>query len=187
MPNRIAKAGRLLRATVLVGLIAISGANLWGADKCAMFQATIQGGFRVAPARGWYAEGYITAGDTVLRATMFWAAASVVPEKFNPNVFMGNEKAVFTVDGLGTFELVSHFVSPHRTFKEGVAMLNESGTIGNGTGIFVNVSGHFTEHGVYGPAVPGGVPPANLGFQGSMNGNICGVNLSGVGLTPTSN
>ena len=187
MPNRVFKAGRLFRAAVLVVLITVSGTELWGGDGCVAFQANIQGALRLSPVPGWYADTYITIGKTVLQATTVWAAPAIVAEKFNPNVYMGTERAVVSVEGLGTFELISHFVSPHRTFKEGVAILNESGTIGNGTGVFANVSGHFTDHGVYGPGVPGGVPPVNYGFLSSMNGSICGVDLSTAGLTPSSN
>lgn len=186
MLTKSAKSSGLLRALGLLGLIAVSGVNLWGEGKCMAFQANLQGALVLSPLRGWSAQGYITAGDTVLQARVFWPVSTVVPEKFNPKVFMGTEKAVVTVEGVGTFELVSRFVSPHRLFKEGVAILNEAGTIGNGTGSFAGVSGHFTDHGVYGPGVPGGVPPVNYGFLTSMNGNICGIDLSGLGLTPAA-
>jgi hypothetical protein len=187
MPTLLAKARRAFDTAVLIGVIAVSGTTLWGGDGCAAYQANLQGALRLSPVPGWYADGYITVGDTVLHATVFWAARDVKADKVNPNVMMGTEKGVVTVDGLGTFELISEFVSPHRTFKDGVAILNEFGIIANGTGAFSNASGHFTDHAVYGPGVPGGVPPVNYGFLASMHGNMCGVDLSMYGLTPQSN
>ena len=188
MTTHRAKTGRLFGAAMLVLLFAVFSANAWGGDGCVAFQATTQGSLRFAPLIGWYADAYFTIGDAVMPATIVWHAKDVVTERMNKHTFMGAEKGVVTVAGLGTFELVSHFTSPHRTFKDGVAILNESGTIGGGTGVFASVSGHFTHHGVYGPAVTGAEPPTRpFGFTSSMNGNICGLDLNAAGLAPASN
>jgi hypothetical protein len=185
-----AKTGRLFGAAMLVLLFTVFSAYAYGGEGCVAFQATTQGSFHVAPPpMGWYADAYFTIGDAVMQATIIWKAKEVVVERMNQHTFMGTERGVVTVEGLGTFELVSHFTSPHRTFKDGVAILNESGTIGGGTGVFAGISGHFTHHGVYGPAVTGADPPAGrpLGFASSMNGNICGLDLNDPRFTPASN
>lgn len=189
-----AKAGRPLGAAVLVLALTACAANAWGGDGCVSFQATTQGSFFVSPPvpapplfptsfiMGWAVEGYFTIGQIHLRAMLVYPIENIVEKKTTQNVFQGIERATAYVQGGGTFDLVSHFTAPHQKFggTEGVSILNESGTIENGTGRFVNISGHFTNHGIYGPAVAGisTEPNAVMGVTTNMNGNICGVNLS---------
>ena len=177
------KVGRLFGAAMLVLLFVIPSANAWGSEGCLAYQATLQGSFLkktpTTPA-GWFVDSYFTIGDVVLHAKIVYAASDIVPEKNTQNVFQGAEKGVVTVDGVGTFDLVSQFTAPLQKVKEGVAILNESGTIGNGTGVFANISGHFTNHGVYGTAVVHSA--GTMGFVANMNGNICGIDLITAGL-----
>jgi hypothetical protein len=179
-----ARAGRLFGIAGLVLLFTASAANAWGKDGCVSFQATTQGSFLLwtpsLPNGGWVFDGYFTIGDLRLHATIVYDADSILAKKITRNTFLGAEKGVANVDGGGTFDLVSHFTAPHQAFTTGVAILNESGTITNGTGRFANISGHFTNHGIYGPAVAGNStdPLAVVGGITDMQGNICGVDLS---------
>jgi hypothetical protein len=177
-----ARAGRLVGIAVLVLLFTASAANAWGKDGCVSFQATAQGSFLFTsslPNGGWVVDAYFTIGDAQpLHATIVYDADTILPKKTTRNTFLGAEKGVVTVDGGGTFDLVSHFTAPHQAFTTEVFKLNESGTISNGTGRFANISGHFTDHGIYGPAVTATDPSAVMGSITDMQGNICGVDLS---------
>ena len=181
--------GRLFGAAIFATMLSASAANAWGIDGCVAFQATLHGSFLPytpsLPNGGWVADGYFTIGDLRLHATVLYDVGDILGRKETTNVFLGNEKGIVNIDGVGTFDLLSHFAAPHQTFKTGIATLNESGTIGGGTGKFANISGHFTQHGIYGPAVTGNStdPSAVMGLISNMNGNICGVDLSAAGLT----
>ena len=179
-----AKGGRLFGAAMLVLLFTASAANAWGGDGCVPFKLTFQGSFLpyatpTMPYGGWALEGYFIIGGLPLHAKLEYPIDDIVGTKVTKNIFRGTEKGIVTFDGGGTFDLVSHFTSPHQTFKDGFAVINESGTVGNGTGRFANVSGHFTAHGIYGPAVPHS-PDSPVGDVGSMDGNICGVSIAGL-------
>jgi hypothetical protein len=189
MTAHYAKAGRLFGAIMPVLLFAASAANAWGADSCVPFKGTSMGSFfpwtPALPDGGWVSDVYFTIGGVVLPGTIVYSADDVVPKKTttNPtNTFLGYEKGTVTLIGItGTFDLVSHFSAPQQTAASGVSMLNESGTLGNGTGVFAGISGHFTDHGIYGPSVPH-KEGAIMGVTTTLEGTICGVDLSALGL-----
>jgi hypothetical protein len=192
MTAHYAKAGRLFGAVMLVLLFAASAANAWGADSCVPFKGTSTGSFfpwtPALPDGGWVSEVYFTIGGVVLAGTGVWPIGDIAAKKTTPNptnTFLGYEKGTVTLIGLlGTFDLVSHFSAPHQTAASGVAMLEESGTIGNGMGAFAGISGHFTNHGICGATVPH-KEGAIAGSATVLEGTICGVDLSALGLAKT--
>jgi len=172
-----AKGGRLFGAAMLVLLFTASAANAWGGNGCVPFKATLMGSYYSD--RGWVSDVYFTIGGDLLYGQMVTSIDTT--KKITVNNFLGSETGVVTTLDGSTFVLVSHFAAPHQASASGVAMINESGTIGNGTGTFSGISGHFTDHGIYGSVVP---PPPQTStgpwawFVGGMEGNICGVAVS---------
>jgi hypothetical protein len=180
-------AGCLVGIAGLILLFAAPAANAQGNNGCTAFQATMQGSLFLPPdlppgtppAGAWIEEGYVTIRGTSvpLHVRSVYDLATIGSKRETRNIFLGTETGVYAFDDGSTFELASHFTAPHQASAIGLYVINESGTITNGTGQLAGVSGQFTAHGIYGPAVPPIEDGGLFGVIAELHGNICGVDL----------
>ncbi|MBZ5581296.1 MAG: hypothetical protein LAQ30_03670 [Acidobacteriia bacterium] len=104
---------------------------------------------------------------------------SKIPPEAGRNVAIGTETGKLTFDDGSKLEMPGHFTAVRLWAPNGVARLNESGTIEKGTGTFTNASGNFTTHGVFGPGVLPADSAAVMGVVQDTSGTIC-LNLADI-------
>ena len=152
-----------------VALFFLSAPITRAQDSCVALSSVLHA---YSPVDAWVGEAWWIFGNAPPLYTKE-VTSSTGYEKQDGDVWIGTEKTTVDFGNGDTFQLITRWISHHSNDNTGVAEVTEVGTITNGTGKFLNVSGVFFSPGTFGPGMSG--DQNTWLWLGSRQGTICGL------------